>query len=122
MRDWEPISGEELRDEINRGCGQMTEPQRRLWGAIQILPTKWQLPPWGNEGNGFWVVAILGRTVVWFNDIEGGFNRSPYSEIGTISVYRCNQDELQWQVQALLDEINTGISSGGHCGPPQQIE
>jgi hypothetical protein len=122
MENLESISEQWLRDRINRGYDQMTEPQRRLWNAIKVKPHKWQLHPWGDMGNGFWVVAILGQTVVWFNDMEIGFNSSPYSEYGTISEYRCNQDELQWQVESLFDQIQTGIASRGNFGPPQPID
>ena len=26
----------------------------------------------------FWVVGLIGRTVIWYNDIEEGFNRSAF--------------------------------------------
>ena len=122
MANWQPISEQSLWDWINRGYDRMTEPQQKLWNAIKVTPHKWQLHPWGDMGNGFWVVAILGQTVVWFNDIEIGFNSSPYSEFGTISDYRCNQDQLQWQIESLLDEIKTGTASRGNYGPPQPID
>jgi hypothetical protein len=122
MGDWQPMNEQELWEAINLGYERMTEPQRRLWNAIKVTPHKWQLHTWGDRGNGFWVVAILGQTVVWFNDIEIGFNSSPYVDFGTISEYRCNQDELQWQMQSLLDEVQTGTASRGFFGPPQPIE
>jgi hypothetical protein len=99
----------------------MTVAQRQLWDAIKVPPHKWHLHPWGDQGGGFWVVALLGRTVVWFNDIEDGFNRSQYKQYGDISDYWCNQDELSWTVQHLLDEIQSGKSSGGFAGPPEPI-
>ena len=36
--------------------------------------------------------------------------------------YRCNQDELHWQIQSLLDEVQTGTASRGFFEPPQPIE
>lgn len=81
---WEPISEEEIWDEINAAWKRMSVAQRNLWETIQIDPEKWQQHPEGDEGDGFWVVAILGRTVVWYNDIEEGFNRSRYSQYGEI--------------------------------------
>lgn len=121
METWRPISEAELWDEINRGCEKMTEAQRRLWEAIKVSPQKWLQHPWGDQGGGFWVVAVLGQIIVWFNDIEDGFNRSYYTEYGVIRDYWCNQDELGWTVQHLLDEIQTGHASGGLAGPPQPI-
>lgn len=119
---WRPISEAELWDDINQSWDRMSWPQRRLWNAIRITPEKWQLHPWGDEGEGFWVVAILGKTVVWFNDIEDGFNRSQYNEFGLIRDYWCNQDELEVTVQCLLNEIMTGQASGGLARPPQAID
>ena len=122
MDTWTPISEADLWDEINRGWDRMTLVQRRLWEVVKIPPQKWQQHPWGDHGGGFWAVAILGQTVVWFNDIEGGFNRSRYEQHGIIRDYWCNQDELGLIVQYLLDEIQTGYPSGGYCGPPQPGE
>lgn len=28
---------------------------------------------YGDEGNGFWVVAIYGKNIIWYNDIEDGY-------------------------------------------------
>jgi hypothetical protein len=118
---WQPISEAELWEEINRAVREMTLEQRRLWDIISVSPSKWMLPPWGDMGAGFWVVAILGNTVVWFNDIEDGFNRSRYSRFGVIDAYWCNQDHLQWTIQRVLDEIRTGQPSGYYAGPPHPL-
>ena len=75
---------------IADGEAEMALRELRLWDLIRIHPIKWQLPPWGDQGNGFWVVAIFGRNVVWYNDIEEGFNRSPYANRGIFGDYRCN--------------------------------
>jgi hypothetical protein len=118
---WRPISEEELWEEINRGWKAMSLPQRRLWEAIKVPPQKWQLHPWGDLGGGFWIVAIMGERVIWYNDIEEGFNRSHYTELGTVSQYWCNQDELQWTVGYLLGVMETGSDGGGFAGPPQPV-
>jgi len=117
---WRPISNNELGDQINRGISNMTVQQERLWNTIQVTPQKWKLPPWGDPGGGFWIVAIAGQSVVWFNDIENGFNRSGCSQLGLIDEYWCNQDELNWTVQYLLDEIQTGERLGYKSGPPRR--
>ena len=85
------------------------------------MPEKWMQHPYGDVGNGFWVVGIIGRVVVWFNDIEDGFNRSSYRQHGVIEDYSCNQDVLEITVQHLLATIETGHDVGGRCGPPIAI-
>lgn len=97
----------------------MTDDQRRLWEKIRIPLAKWQLHPWGDVGNGFWVVAVIGQTVVWYNDIEEGFNRSLFSSAGEIGEYQCNDDELQWTIGKLLTELETGRDSSQRLGPPE---
>src|SRR5437016_5305732 len=117
--EWQPISEERIWDELNGAWDRMTIPQRRLWQAIRIDPEKWQQHPWGDVGGGFWAVGVMGRTVVWYNDIEDGFNRSHYTRYGMIDEYFCNQDELKWAIQFLINAIEAGYDPGPFCGPPQ---
>jgi hypothetical protein len=119
--EWQPISLAELQGEINEALGRMNATQRKLWDVIRITPEKWQQDPYGKEGGGFWVVALIGTSVVWYNDIEEGFNRSRYSRYGFIDDYWCNQDELEWAIQALLKLIETGEDTG-RFGPPQTLD
>ena len=108
---WRPIELESLYDWINRGDAAMDHPTRRLWNAIRVEPQKWQLHPWGDLGGGFWVVGVIGCHVVWFNDIERGFNISRYATAGTIAGYYCNQDELNDTVLAIQSMIDDGRTS-----------
>src|SRR5579872_1705247 len=82
--EWQPIPLEELWAQIHRGWDRMNAMQRKLWEVICITPEKWQQDPYGKKGGGFWVVALIGTTVVWYNDVEEGFNRSRYSRYGVI--------------------------------------
>ena len=118
---WEPISEVDLWDRINTGYKRMTPEQKRCWDVIKIMPEKWHEESYGKPGNGFWVVAVIGTSVLWYNDIECGFNRSQYTTYGTIDDYWCNQDELEWAVQAILDLMRSGHDVGGKAGPPPPI-
>ena len=108
MVEWKPITEAALRARVAQGAARMSQPQLRLWETIRIEPEKWQQHPFGDSGLGFWVVAIVGRTVIWYNDIEDGFNRSRYSTYGTIDDYWCNQDELELTVQYLMSALERG--------------
>jgi hypothetical protein len=118
--DWQPISLDALQAEVNGAIGRMTPQQRMLWEVIRIKPEKWHQDPYGKDGGGFWTVALLGTNVVWYNDIEDGFNCSQYSSYGTIDEYWCNQDDLEWAIQALLNLISTGERAGSF-GPPEPL-
>ena len=108
MIEWVPIDETALRARVAQGEARMNAAQRRLWEAIRINPQKWPQHPYGDPGAGFWVVAIVGRTVIWYNDIEDGFNRSRYAEYGTIDDYWCNQDELEITMQYLVNALDRG--------------
>jgi hypothetical protein len=117
--DWISITEERLLDLVNKGRRQMNPLERKFWDSICIDPEKWQQDSYGRIGNGFWVVAILGRTVLWYNDIEHGFNRSCYANCGTIPAdeYWCNQDDLDQTVRLLMGIVATGVDPGGKAGP-----
>ena len=93
-----------------------------IWEIIKIHPVKWHQEPYGNEGGGFWVVALIGSTVIWFNDIEGGFNQSSFKKFGFIEEYFCNQDELEWQVQGVINQIRDSYDSIARFSEPQSID
>ncbi|MEN9866547.1 MAG: hypothetical protein RL748_2137 [Pseudomonadota bacterium] len=116
--DWEPIPEAAIWDLINEAELRMSISQARLWEAIRLTPHKWNEKSYGAAGNGFWVVAIMGSTVIWYNDIEDGFNLSSYSNFGTIDEYWCNQDELEFAVQHALNAIESGQQTTPRCGPP----
>ncbi len=121
MMNWQPISEAQIWDEVNNSYERMSLPQRRLWEVIKIEPVKWAQSPYGDEGDGFWVVAIFGQTVIWYNDIEEGFNRSSYLISGRINEYFCNQDYLEWTIQYVIDEIREGNPSGGYASARNQL-
>ena len=108
MVTWAPISKSALLERIDLGYSAMPETARRLWSAIRIEPEKWQQHPFGDPGGGFWVVALMGRTVIWYNDIEEGFNRSAYSKYGVIDDYWRNEDELNVTVDYLENALASG--------------
>jgi len=116
--DWQPITESDIWEKIIQAEKRMNAEQMRLWTVIKIDPQKWQQTPYGTKGNGFWAVAVIGESVVWFNDIEDGFNVSSYKKFGVIEEYWCNQDELEWTVQSLLNCIQNGYSLP-KCSPPK---
>jgi hypothetical protein len=117
---WAPITEEKIWDKLNAARCRMSVRQARLWDIIQIQPNKWVQESWAAAGAGFWAVGLIGRTVIWFNDIEDGFNRSSYDQYGIIKEYWCNQDELEQAIQKLLDAIDTGYDVGGLGGRPKR--
>jgi hypothetical protein len=91
---WPPPSQKELLSLIAEAVESADDTLRAAWDRIRREPEKWRCSPWGDEGGGFWVVAELPRGVVWYNDIEEGFNVSPFTTHGVIDSYHCNQDSF----------------------------
>jgi hypothetical protein len=102
---WSPISKSELTQRLTTGLAEVDESVRETWDHIRIEPEKWRCSPWGDEGGGFWVVAVRGDTVIWFNDIEGGFNISRFHTPGTIDEYWCNQSDFSEVLNGLPKAI-----------------
>jgi hypothetical protein len=119
--NWTPIPEVEIWDLINNAWERMTFEQRRFWEVIKIDPSKWHEPQYGKQGGGFWVVAVFGNFVLWYNDIEDGFNLSMYQTYGTIDDYWCNQDRLEVAVQDVINLFKDGYDSSGKAGGPQSI-
>lgn len=118
---WTAITESELTTLITEGVAAMEPPARWLWSLVRIRPVKWQLTPWGDMGGGFWAVGVLGEHVIWFNDIEWGFNISRYESFGVIAEYWCNQDELQHTMYGLLRQLD-GFEAPPRLRPPEPID
>ncbi|WP_395016495.1 hypothetical protein [Dongia sp.] len=108
-----------LWDLINSAWLKMSVREQRLWESVRIDPVKWSQSPYGDLGGGFWAVGVIGRIVVWYNDIEDGFNCSHYSSYGQIGEYWCNQDDLDISVRKLLGRIDDGYDLAPFVGPPR---
>ena len=119
MSEWSPITEGELWDKINKAWLEMSLPQRRLWELIKIDPIKWKETSYGKMGGGFWVVALYGSSVIWYNDIEEGFNLSAWSSFGLIDDYWCNQDELQWTIQRVVNQWTQEAPHTGNTSAPE---
>ncbi len=98
---------------------EVEPPVSRFWTRIKIKPQKWNLSPWGDEGGGFWVVALIGQECIYYNDMEDGFNISRFSTFGCIDDYRCNQTELTLCIRSFCQAFMREI---GKLSVPNAIE
>ncbi|MEI6949020.1 hypothetical protein V9K67_17680 [Paraflavisolibacter sp. H34] len=109
MEMWTPITLEELESMMARHQAEMDSKQLRLWSLIRTPPVKWSEDEYGNEGGGFWVVGLFGNYVLWYNDIEEGFNIGTYTVYGKIDEYACEQYHLNHSVNQIYWLIEAGI-------------
>ncbi|WP_337968946.1 hypothetical protein [uncultured Flavobacterium sp.] len=122
MVQWEPISFDDLQDGIQKTEKDLDEELKNFWDLIKIDPVKWEEKEYGEMGGGFWVVAIFGHQVIWYNDIEEGFNISNYKTFGKIEDYWCNQDELVHVIYQLVEFVKGEREAiGGRRGPAESM-
>jgi hypothetical protein len=108
MEEWTPITENEIDEKLSKTQLELTGDLLNFWQLILVEPQKWSEKEYGNEGNGFWVVAIAGKRVIWYNDIEEGFNISSYAKYGEIEEYLSHQDELKYVIMKLYKLIKFG--------------
>lgn len=108
INKWTAISLSEIKELIESGVSKMTDDQLVIWNQIAIAPEKWEEDEYGKEGGGFWIVTVDGKEVIWYNDIEEGFNISTFSVRGRIDYYSAEQEELQWTINKLKRHHKNG--------------
>jgi len=79
----------------------------KFWSYLKIQPEKWE---WREKSvfepdGGFWVVGILGKYILYYNDIEEGYNFSPYTNYGEIDTIGCSQGELYQVVESIFKNL-----------------
>jgi hypothetical protein len=101
---WRPLSLTDLQAIVERDLTACSDEQRAFFRQIAIQPAKWHQSPWGDQAGGFWAVAVIDDRVLWYNDIEEGFNVSRFTKWGTIpkNEYSCNQDSLLEALRHLI--------------------
>ncbi|ETA72920.1 MULTISPECIES: hypothetical protein [Mesorhizobium] len=97
-----------LWDLINAGQDRMSFAQRRLWDMISIDPEQWIHRTPAGEDHRIWVVALIGRTLISYNDFEHGFDRSNFVQYGEIAQIGGGQSDLEIAVQDALNELEFG--------------
>ncbi|WP_420589654.1 hypothetical protein [Bacterioplanoides sp.] len=101
--EWTPISEINLLSLLDQAEQQMQPQIRQVWENVRLpQPELWQQHPWGDEGCGFWVVAVFGRTCVYFNDITSGFCQSAFQDWGYIDNYSQETPKLE---QILINQF-----------------
>lgn len=94
MGNMKSVTEQELNELILDAEQMMIASEMKLWECMKIPPERWKEKKCHNDRTGFWVVAIIGRSVVYFNDIESGFVSSGYTEYGVIDSYVTNEVNL----------------------------
>ena len=118
-----PLSEIEIGKLMLNEESRLDPKQQRLWDLIKFTPRRWSESNYGDETDGFWAVGVFGNQVLWYNEIEDGFNLSPFTEFGRIDEYWCDQLELRHVLSRLVYHISDGSPlESPRCGPPEPLE
>lgn len=112
---WTAITKEELDALVRKGLEEADDAVLAAWNTMRIEPEKWQCSPEGDIGGGFWALAIRDGVVTWYNDIEDGFNESPFVDHGVIGNYGCNQHDFSTYLMS-FDEARKADDWSGEEG------
>lgn len=95
------IELERLKTILQDSEKNLAPDQKEVWDDIKIEPEKWSEESKGHDFDGFWVVALLGDEIIWYNDISKGFNISEFKTYGTIDQYwdeNTSLPDLLWHI------------------------
>jgi hypothetical protein len=93
-------------DLITEGEAEMEQDMLALWNSIKMTPEKWSQVSYPDSEDKFWVVGLAGKTAIYYNDIEEGFNISAFKTYGHLDDSGYEQDELQWTMIKLFKSRN----------------
>lgn len=93
MGEWRPIEREELEQIIREDLAACTPEQQAVFERYRVPLRKAPIERYGKLEYVF-IVAQRGNEVMYFEDIDEGFNFSPIDAEGKILQHWCNQDEL----------------------------
>ncbi len=94
MAKWKPITEDELAELIRQQFTECEPDQRATFEQYRVALRRAPIMRYGKHEKVF-VVAQRGNEVLYFEDVEDGFNFSPVDADGRILEHWCDQDELR---------------------------
>jgi hypothetical protein len=109
--EWKPPSVEEVKKIVERELANCDREQLAIFGRYAIVPYLAPILRYG-EMDSVVVVARKREEVIYWEDVEEGFNVSPIGEGGRILEHWCNQAELRHALNAWIDGRERSIKLG----------
>ena len=103
MELWTAFPKKDLMMELFLAEQNLDNKTEQLWNSIKIKPEVWAC--FDVIEDNFWVVALTGNYIVWYNDIEEGFSISKFVEKGKIKQYQAIKNDLNTALIKLLNHI-----------------
>ncbi len=102
MDDWQPATIENIKLIVATGLSACDAEQRAAFERYRVEPFRAPIVRYGETGTVV-VVARNGNEVMYYEDVEEGFNVSPIAPEGLILEHWCNQDELPFALNAWIE-------------------
>jgi hypothetical protein len=99
---WHPATIEEVKKIVRADLADCDEEQIRAFKRYAVEPYVAPILRYGELEN-VAVVARKGDEVIYWEDVEEGFNLSPIAPNGRILEHWCNQDELRFAINAWIE-------------------
>jgi hypothetical protein len=112
MEEWRPATVEEVKEIVDEDLRQCDAEQTAAFNRYAVEPCVAPIVRYGKVESVV-VIARRGDEVIYWEDIEEGFNVSPIGPDGRILEHWCNQDELG----LALDSWIEGRERAGNFGP-----
>lgn len=99
MENWTAFPKKDLMMELFMAEQNLDDETLLFWNKIKINPEVWKCIDVIEDN--FWIVAKFHNYVIWYNDIEEGFNISKFITEGDILTYTALKQELHISIDKL---------------------
>jgi len=114
--EWKPAPVEDVMEIVQEDLSDCDPEQAAVFDRFAVNPFPAAIVRYGQIGSVI-VVARRYNEVIYWEDVECGFNVSPIDENGTVLEHWCNQDELRWALNHWVD----GRSLPARVGPARPV-
>ncbi len=108
---WEPYTRAQVERIVEEQLLQCTPEQAAMFEQHRVPLRLAPIERYGKDERVF-VVAQRGKEVLYWEDVEEGFNTSPIDESGRILEHWCSQDELTHVMYRWIHGHNDGLRRG----------
>ena len=115
--EWRPATIEEVKAIVQGDLQECDDEQIAAFEQYALEPCPMPILRYGTLEQVV-VVARRGNEVIYWEDVEEGFNVSPVAKDGHILEHWCNQDDLRIALNHWID----GRSGPTKCGPARPIK
>ena len=116
IREWHPATTSEVVEIVEGDLATCDAEQLDTFRKYSVKPYLASILRYGNHESAV-VVAKKAREVIYWEDIEEGFNLSPLGPDGEIVEHWCNQDELGTAINNWIE----GRARPPRTGPAQRV-